>query len=144
MNAPTHTLFASVQQVTPVLGRLLIAVLFIPAGLSKITKFAATAGYMSSKGLPASEVLLVLTIIIELGGGIMILLGWRAAEAALVIALFLIPVTVIFHGFWGIEDAKMMTTQQHMFMKNVAIIGGLFCLSGLGSGPFSLRKATPS
>ena len=124
-----------------ILVRLLCAALFIPAGVHKIMAFSTTLGYMTSKGLPMADVLLVLTIIIELGGGIMLLLGWHARLAALTIALFLIPVTVIFHGYWNIEDAQQMMTQQHMFMKNMAIIGGLLCMTGLGSGKFSLKAS---
>lgn len=126
----------AVQQIAPLLGRILIAAIFIPAGFSKITGFAGVSGYMEAKGLPMPDLLLVLTIIIELGGGIMILLGWRASEAALVIFLFLIPVSVVFHGFWGIEDAG--DVQMRMFMKNVGIMGGLLVIAGMGSGPLSL------
>lgn len=131
----------AIQQITPLLGRMLIAVVFVPAGFMKITGFAGTAGYMASKGLPMVNILLVLTIIIELGGGLMILLGWRASEAALVIFLFLIPVTIIFHGFWGIEDTDGV--QMRMFMKNLGIMGGLLIIAGLGSGPFSLDSKKP-
>ncbi|MBV1932768.1 MAG: DoxX family protein [Porticoccaceae bacterium] len=126
----------AIQQITPLLGRILIAMVFVPAGFMKITGFAGTAGYMASKGLPMVNVLLVLTIIIELGGGLMVLLGWRASEAALIIFLFLIPVSIVFHGFWGMEDAGGV--QMRMFMKNVGIMGGLLVIAGLGSGPFSL------
>lgn len=126
----------TVQQIAPLLGRILIAFIFIPAGIMKITGFSASAGYMASKGLPMVNILLVLTIIIELGGGIMVLLGWRASEAALVIFLFLIPVSVVFHGFWSIEDPG--DVQMRMFMKNVGIMGGLLVIAGMGSGPLSL------
>lgn len=136
MNNSSSLIPSGIQQVTPLIGRLLIAGLFIPAGIMKITGFAATAGYMASKGLPMANVLLVLTIIIELGGGIMILLGWRASEAALVIALFLIPVSIVFHGFWGMDDPEGI--QMRYFMKNMTIVGGLLVMAGLGSGPFSL------
>ena len=129
------------QRFGPILGRMLFAALFIPAGVHKIIGFSTVAGYMTSKGLPMVDVLLVLTIIIELGGGVMLLLGWHARLAALTIALFLIPVTVIFHGYWNIEDAQQMMTQQRMFMKNMAIIGGLLCMTGLGSGKFSLKAS---
>jgi putative oxidoreductase len=138
MNNSASLIPGAVQQFTPLLGRILIAALFIPAGIFKITGFAGTAGYMASKGLPLVNVLLVLTIIIELGGGIMILIGWRTAEAALVIALFLVPVTIVFHGFWSIEDAQEMALQQRIFMKNIAIMGGLLCIAGLGGGPLSV------
>ena len=129
------------QRFGPILGRMLFAALFIPAGVHKIIGFSGIAGYMASKGLPMVDVLLVLTIIIELGGGLMLLLGWHARLAALTLALFLIPVTVIFHPYWNIEDAQQMMTQQSMFMKNIAIIGGLLCITGLGSGKFSLKAA---
>jgi putative oxidoreductase len=128
----------AIQQITPLLGRILIAVVFVPAGFMKITGFAGTAGYMASKGLPMVNVLLVLTIIIELGGGLMILLGWRASEAALIIFLFLIPVNIVFHGYWGVEDPASAEIQMRMFFKNIGIMGGLLVVAGLGSGPFSL------
>ena len=143
MNNSTSSLPPFIQQIAPLLGRILIAALFIPAGIFKITGFTGTAGYMAAKGLPMPELLLVLTIIIELGGGIMILLGWRASEAALVIFLFLIPVSIVFHSYWNIEDAQAMATQQRMFMKNVGIMGGLLCIAGLGSGALSLGAKKP-
>lgn len=128
----------------PLLGRLLIAAVFIPAGLMKIPGFDATAGYMAAKGLPLVPLLLTATILIEAGCGLLILLGWRAREAALVLFLFLIPVTVIFHGFWGIEDAAAKAAEQRAFMKNVGIMGGVLLLAGLGSGPFSLQRRNPA
>ena len=81
------------KQYGPLLGRILLSVIFIIAGINKITGFEGTAGYMASKGLPMVEVLLVLTILIELGGGLMILLGWQARWGATAIFLFIIPVT---------------------------------------------------
>ena len=67
-------------------GRILLAVIFIKAGWGKIAGFEGTAGYMASKGLPMVQVLLVLTILVELGGGILLAVGWKARWAALVIA----------------------------------------------------------
>ena len=127
-------------QFGPLIGRITFALLFIPAGISKIGSFAGTAGYMASKGLPMAEVLLVLTILIEAGGGLMILLGWRAREAALILALFLIPVTVIFHGFWGLEDAAKAAAEQNKFFKNLCIMGGAFFIAAFGPGAFSISK----
>jgi len=140
MNTTPSLVPESVLNITPLLGRLLVAALFIPAGFSKITGFAGVSGYMSAKGLPFPDFLLILTIIIELGGGILILIGWRAREAALIIALFLIPVTFVFHAFWGIEDPQAMAAEQRTFMKNIAIMGGLFVMAGLGAGPLSLDQ----
>ena len=128
----------TVNTLAPLLGRILLAVLFIPAGIHKITGFAGTSAYMASKGLPLTDVLLALTIIIELGGGIMLLIGLRAKEVALLIFLFLIPVTVIFHGFWAVEDAAMQSREQIAFMKNIGIMGGLLFVAAFGAGKFSI------
>ena len=119
------------------LGRSLLALIFIVAGYKKIVGFSATAGYMASKGLPIVDILLVLTIIIELGGGIMIMLGWHARSAAIAIFLFLIPATVIFHPFWTI-DASKATSEMYSFLKNTAIMGGMIYIIASGPGPFSL------
>jgi putative oxidoreductase len=120
------------QQYGPLLGRILLSVIFIIAGAKKTFSFAGTAGYMASKGLPMTEVLLVVTIIIELGGGLMILLGWRARLASTAIFLFLIPVTLIFHPVWA--DAAEFNS----FFKNLAIMGGMMYIMVYGSGPLSL------
>lgn len=127
------------KQYAPLIGRILLSSIFIFSGYGKIGGFQQTVGYMASKGLPMTEVLLVLTIIIELGGGLMILLGWRARWAALAIFLWLIPVTLIFHNFWAV-DASQMQMQMIQFMKNVSIAGGMLLVLGLGSGPYSLGK----
>ena len=79
------------QQFAPLVGRTLLALIFIFAGFHKITGFEGTAGYMASHGLPMPQVLLVATIVIELIGGLMLLIGWQAKLAAAAIFLFLIP-----------------------------------------------------
>lgn len=127
------------KQYGSLVGRILLSAIFILAGFNKITGFENTAGHMASKGLPMTEVLLVLTIIIELGGGIMLLIGWQARWAATAIFLFLIPVTLIFHPFWSFE-AQEAVTQYHKFMKNIAIMGGMLYVMVHGSGSLSLGK----
>jgi putative oxidoreductase len=115
-------------------GRLLLALIFIIAGWNKIPGFEKTAAYMASKGLPIVNVLLVLAILIELGGGLMIVLGWYARWAALAIFLFLIPVTIIFHPFWADPE------QFNSFFKNLAIMGGMAYIMAFGAGKFSLEN----
>ena len=130
------------KQYGPLLGRILLSAIFILAGINKITGFGSTALYMTSKGLPMTELLLILTIIIELGGGILLLIGWQARWAAAAIFLFMVPVTLIFHPFW-IMDGQEATTQYHKFMKNLAIMGGMMYVMVYGSGPFSLGNKKP-
>lgn len=136
-----HSLDCTVGRIGPLVGRLLIAALFVPAGAMKIGNFAGTAAHMAQAGLPLVPLLLVLTIIIELGGGLMLLLGWRARAAALVLFLFLIPVTLVFHAFWGLTDPAAHYQQQINFMKNIAIMGGLMFVAAFGPGPLSLDGA---
>lgn len=123
----------------PLLGRILFAVLFIPAGISKVTGFAGTSGYIASKGLPAPDVLAVLTIIVEIGAGLLLLVGWKARWAALALAVFTILAAVLFHNFWAMEGAAV-GPQRINFMKNLAIAGGLFAFTFFGAGPLSVDR----
>lgn len=128
----------------PLVGRLLIANIFIIAGYKKIGGFAGTAGYMASKmGLPQESMLvnalLVATIAIELGGGLLLLLGWQARWAATAILLWMIPVTLIFHAYWGLP-ADQMQMQMIQFQKNMAIMGGLLYIIACGPGAVSLGR----
>lgn len=118
-------------------GRVLLALLFILSGYGKIGSFSPTAAYMASKQLPMPELLLVITIVIELLGGLMIAAGVYARLAAFVIFLWLLPTTFVFHAFWA-ADAAQMQNQFNHFMKNVSIMGGLLLLAGAGAGRFRL------
>lgn len=111
-----------------ILGRVLLSAIFILSGLGKIPQFSAVAGMMASKGIPLATVALVITLCIEIGGGLMLLTGFKARYAALVIAVWLVPVTLIFHHFWGIPEAAKQD-QMVNFLKNVAIMGGLLVLA---------------
>ncbi len=122
------------NQYGPLVGRIFLALIFILAGYGKINGWDGTLGYMASKGLPMPEALLALTILIELGGGLLLLLGFQARWAALALFLFLIPVTLIFHPFWADPE------QYNAFMKNLAIMGGMLYIMTFGSGPYSLQK----
>lgn len=125
------------QSVGILVGRILLGLIFLVSGVAKIGKFAGVAGFMSSKGIPASELLLAATIAIEVLGGLAIIVGWKARLAATAIFLFLIPVTLIFHGFWS-ADAASFQNQLNHFMKNLAIMGGMLYIALVGPGPLSL------
>jgi putative oxidoreductase len=110
------------------LGRVLLSAIFVLSGLGKLPHFQAVAGMMAAKGIPLASVALVVTLFIEIGGGLLVLTGYKAKFAALVIALWLIPVTLVFHHFWGIP-ADQQQDQMVNFLKNVAIMGGLLVLA---------------
>lgn len=129
-SAPTQNLFALV-------GRALIALLFVPAGLSKIAGFAGVAGYIASKGVPLPEVCAAIAIAAELGLGLLLLVGWQARWAALGLAVFTAVITPIFHNFWAVDAAQKMM-QQQAFFKNFAVVGGLLVIAAFGAGRWSL------
>jgi putative oxidoreductase len=118
-------------------ARLLLALMFVLAGFSKLGSIAGTAGYIASKGLPMPQVLAVGTGVFEVVAGLMLVVGWQARWAALALALFTLLASVIFHAFWSMPaDQQMM--QQLMFMKNLSIVGGLLFVAAMGSGSASL------
>lgn len=130
----------SLNNLLALIGRVLVAYLFIPAGIGKLgAGFAGTVGYIASKGLPMPTVGAVVAIIVEVGCGLLLLVGFKARWAALILALFTLAAGFFFHNYWTLPaDQQMM--QQLMFTKNVAIAGGLLAFVAFGSGAFSIRK----
>jgi putative oxidoreductase len=127
----------------PVVGRILISLLFLKSGIEKIAGFSAVSGFMASQGMPAAEFLLVGAIVLEIAGALMVMLGWNARWGALMLAVFIVPATLIFHNFWSV-DAAQYTNQVNHFMKNLSILGALVFIMGAGAGPFSLGKEAQS
>ena len=121
------------------IGRLLLAPMFLLSGYSKIGGFAGTAGWIASKGLPMPEVLTGAALVVELVAGVMLVLGWKARWAALALAVFTAVASYFFHNFWAMPEAQQMT-QQLFFMKNVAVIGGLLLIAALGPGAWSIDR----
>jgi putative oxidoreductase len=125
------------QALSALIGRLLLAVMFLLAGLSKLGGLEGTAGYIASKGLPMAQLLAIATVALEVGAAVMLIVGWKARWAALALAAFTLLATVLFHNYWAMPaDQQMM--QQLMFMKNLAITGGLLVLFAFGPGSLSL------
>jgi putative oxidoreductase len=135
--ATTLTAQTPAQNGLTLVGRVLLAWLFIPAGWGKIAGFAGVAGYIASKGVPFPEVCAALAIAVELGLGILLLVGWQARWAALGLAIFVAAITPIFHNFWAVEEAQKMM-QEQAFNKNLAVVGGLLVVAALGAGAWSL------
>lgn len=113
-----------------VLGRILLAVLFIWAGYGKITGYDGTAQFMSNMGVPG--LFLPLVILLEVGGGIAIVLGFLTKPVAMIIAIFTVVAAIIFHNDWT------NGMQLQFFMKDISIAGGFLMLSAYGAGKYSL------
>ncbi|MGC8915448.1 MAG: DoxX family protein [Thermoanaerobaculum sp.] len=113
--------------------------IFIVSGINKIMDWDGTAGYMASKGMPMVPLFLLGALVFELVGGLSVLLGFKARMGAILLIIFIVPATLIFHNFWTLEGMERQI-QMMMFMKNLAILGGLLLVLGLGPGPASLDE----
>lgn len=122
-------------------ARILLAAIFISAGLSKLGGFDGTVGYIASKGLPLPGLIAVLTIAVEVLGGIAIVIGYKARVAGLLLAIFTLLAGFIFHNFWAVP-ADQAYVQNIMFMKNLSMAGGLLLLTVFGAGGYSLDAKT--
>lgn len=128
---------ASLQNPLALAGRVLLAYLFIPAGIAKITGFAGTVGYITSVGMPAPSLAAAVAAAIEIVGGFAILLGFGTRVAALVLALFTLVASIFFHAYWAVPAEQQMI-QTLLFDKNLAVIGGLLTLAAWGAGAWSV------
>jgi|SRR4029453_5134866 putative oxidoreductase len=111
-----------------IFGRVLLSLIFLLSGLGKIIDWDSNAQVMASQGLPLIPLLLVGAILTELAGGLSVLLGWKARWGALLLFLYLIPTTLIFHDFWAFTGTEMQT-QLVNFLKNLSIMGGLLLVA---------------
>ena len=114
------------------IGRILLVFIFLKSGIGKIEDFGGTAQYMASQGMPYANFFLVGAIFFELVGSVTVILGYFTRFGALLLVIFLIPTTLIFHNIFA--DPKMMVH----FMKNVSMFGGCLILLASGAGRFSL------
>ena len=122
------------RKIIPLIGRILISQIFLASGFEKIMNFEGTQKYMVSFGMPFTAFFAICAIVLEIGGGLSVLLGYKARIGAVLLVVFLIPTTLIFHT----NFADQMQVIQ--FMKNLAILGGLFVVAGFGAGSFSFDK----
>ncbi len=127
---------STLQNTAMLAGRVFLGLLFVISGFGKITGFSGTAAFMASKGMPMAEALLVGAIAVEFVGGLMLLAGFKARWAALAIAAFLVPTTLIFHSPMGPEAQAQMT----QFLKNLSILGGMLYVAAVGPGAWSVDR----
>jgi putative oxidoreductase len=118
-------------------GRLLLALLFIVAGINKIAGYAGTVGYFTKLGMPMPEAMVWLSVLVELGGGALLIAGWQTRRVAWLLVAFTVVATFMGHRFWQADPAQYMNQLNH-FLKNVAIIGGLLYVAAQGAGALSV------
>ena len=120
------------------LGRIFYSAIFIMTGPNHFR--AESIGFAAAQGVPLASIAVPLSGIIALLGGLSIALGYRAKLGAWLIVLFLVPVTLMLHRFWGLSDPQLVALQQAMFMKNLSMLGAALLIARVGSGPLSLKQ----
>lgn len=135
--APATT--GAAQDTLALIGRVLIALLFVPAGFGKISGFAGVVGYIGAVGLPLPQLGAIVAIVVELGLGLLLLVGYKTRIVSIVLAVFTVATAVFFHNYWGMPAEKAYVNQL-MFFKNIAIAGGLLSIAAFGAGRFSIDK----
>ncbi len=123
----------------PLVGRILLAAIFVLAGFGKIRGFEGTVGSIAAQGLPMPAILAAGTVVLELGAGLMLAVGWKARAAACALWVFTGLAAFLFHAFWAVPP-EQADLQRIMFLKNLAIMGGLLYVMVYGSGPLSLDR----
>jgi putative oxidoreductase len=123
----------------PLAGRFLIAALFLVSGIRQALTWGAQIAYLTRLGFPAPEAMAVLAIVIELGGAILLIAGWKTRWVAWLLVLFVVIATGMAHRFWE-YDAAQQANQLNHFLKNIAIIGGLMLVAAFGPGKASVDK----
>ena len=126
------------QNLAALAGRILIAVIFLMSGLDKIIHYSGTLGYMAKAGLPFTEGLLVASILVEIGCGVALVAGWKTRWAAVLLFLWMIPVTAVFHN--PVVAGAAVQEQMVHLMKNLAIMGGMLLLVAFGPGAWSADR----
>ena len=126
-----------VTRFLPLLGRLLIGLPLLMSGVGKLTTYAATTAYIGSVGLPLAPLCWAIAVALEIGGGLLLVLGFRTREVAFGLAVFVLATAVFFHRNFADQN------QMIHFLKNIMIIGGLLQIAHFGAGRFSLDARDP-
>lgn len=137
MSCPSDMTRNRFDALSLLLARLAMVALFLPAGISKIGGFAGTVGYIGSVRLPLPALGAVIAIVVEIVGSLALLAGYRTRMTALVLAIFTLAATLLFHAWWSMPVDQQFV-QRLMFFKNIAVVGGLLALAVAGPGRVSL------
>ena len=124
-----------------VVGRVLLALIFVTSGYGKLAGLEGTAGYIASAGLPWPTALAAAAGLFELLAGLALVVGFKARWAALALGAFTLLASLLFHAYWA-APADQQFVQQLMFMKNLAIAGGLFIVAAFGADRLAFDART--
>src|SRR3989442_5243652 len=131
----------SYNPILPLVGRILVGLIFLVAGVRKVMGFAGTVAYLAKLGFPAPEVMAVIAIVIEIGGPLLLIARWRARWAAWLLVLFVAIAAFAAHRFWERTDPGQFNKQMNHFLKNLSLICGLRYVGTFCPGSASVDKS---
>ena len=127
------------QQAVSVTGRCLLGLYFLIPGITKVTGFGANAAYMEKHGMVFVPFFLTVTLILQIGGGLFLIAGYKVRTTALMFALMIVAINIVMHDFWNIYEGLNQAHETQNFVKNLAIMAGLLVLgTHQGDSPLSL------
>jgi putative oxidoreductase len=126
------------MNLVPLIGRILFSLIFVMSGLNHFS--SQTIGYAASQGVPTANLLVPISGVLAIVGSLSIILGFKARLGAVLIILFLVPVSVMMHAFWQKTDPMARQMDMIQFMKNVSMLGGALMIAYFGSGPLSVDR----
>lgn len=130
----------TIENMCVTVGRALLGIYFILPGINKVTDFEGNSAYMAEHGMVLIPFFLVLTIILQIGGGASLVAGFRTKPVAFVLAGLTLVISLVMHDFWTMEPGLQTSHETQNFVKNLAIMAGLLVLAGLGGGPWSVDR----
>ena len=125
------------ENISPLLGRSLMALFFALTGLAQLRDWPGARLTLLSHGLQPPDVILAIAVVLEFGGAFALLLGFRARLAALALFVLTVAASIGMNDFWKIDDAELAYSQMQLFLRNLAIAGGLLVIVGMGAGRWS-------
>lgn len=134
-----YTLFDNQKDGIILVARILLMVLFVMFGWSKLTGFSGTVAYMTSSGAPVPQVSAIIAVVMELGVGVALLVGFFTRPLALLLAVYTLGTAIIGHHYWNMTGAMQYDNMIH-FYKNIALMGGLLLLCVTGAGKYSIDR----
>ncbi len=131
----------SLNQTLGTTGRCLLGLYFLIPGISKVTGFKANAAYMELHGMAFVPFFLVVTLVLQIGGGLFLIIGYRVRLTALMFAAMTLVINIVMHDFWNVYEGLSQAHETQNFVKNLAIMAGLLLLGSVqGEQPLSLDK----
>ena len=121
-------------------GRLLLGLYFLGPGIMKVLDFAGTSAHMAQAGVPMIPALLSITIVLQIGCGAMLIVGFKGRAAAFLLAGLTLLINFYMHRFWGMEDGLAKGHETQNFVKNLGVMAGLLIVAGLGTGRLSIES----